>query len=165
MTVISSTTDAEQLTLDIVAEFDASPEQVWDVWENPRKLERWWGPPGWPATYTRHDFEVGGQSRYYMTSPEGEKHYGWLRFDLIDGPRRFEFANGFSGDDGEPAPGAEPAGGVVEIESSAGRTRMLVQTRFTDVAQMEKLLGMGMQQGMEMAVAQVDALLHEPVAA
>jgi uncharacterized protein YndB with AHSA1/START domain len=165
MTVISSSTDAEQLTLALVAEFDASAEQVWDVWENPRKLERWWGPPGWPATYTRHDFEVGGQSRYYMTSPEGEKHYGWLRFDLIEGPRRFEFANGFAGDDGEPVPGVEPAGGLVEIESRAGRTRMLVQTRFTDVAQMEKLIGMGMQQGMEMALGQVDALLSEPVTA
>jgi uncharacterized protein YndB with AHSA1/START domain len=165
MTVISSSTDAERLTLDLVAEFHASAEQVWDVWENPRKLERWWGPPGWPATYTRHDFEVGGQSRYYMTSPEGEKHYGWLRFDAIEGPRRFEFANGFSGQDGEPSPGVEPAGGLVEIESSAGRTRMLVQTRFIDVAQMEKMIGMGMQQGMEMALGQVDALLHEPVAA
>jgi uncharacterized protein YndB with AHSA1/START domain len=165
MTVISSTTDADQLTLDLVAEFEASPAQVWDVWEDPRKLERWWGPPGWPATYTRHDFEVGGQARYYMTSPEGEKHYGWLRFDLIDGPRRCEFANGFAGDDGEPVPGVEPAGGVIEIHATESGTRMLVQTRFLDVAQMELLLGMGMQEGFAMALGQVDALLREAVAA
>lgn len=165
MTVISSSTDPERLTLELVAEFDASPEQVWDVWENPRKLERWWGPPGWPATYTRHDFQVGGQARYYMTSPEGEKHYGWLRFDHIDAPERCEFANGFAGDDGEPVVDAEPAGGVLELVASDGGTRMLVQTRFTDTAQMEKLLGMGMQEGFAMAIAQIDALLAEAVAA
>jgi uncharacterized protein YndB with AHSA1/START domain len=165
MTVISSSTNAEQLTLDVVAEFDASPEQVWDVWENPRKLERWWGPPGWPATYTRHDFEVGGEARYYMTSPEGERHYGWLRFDLIDAPRRCEFANGFSGDDGEPVPGLVPAGGIVELESTGSGTRMLVRTQFVDVEQMELLLGMGMQEGFAMAIGQIDALLRDPVAA
>lgn len=165
MTVISSSTDAERLTLDLVAEFDAAPEQVWDVWANPRKLERWWGPPGWPATYTRHDFQVGGQARYYMTGPEGERHHGWLRFDQIAAPRRCEFANGFSGEDGEPVPDLDPAGGVIEIEGSHAGTRMLVQTRFTDVAQMEKLLGMGMQEGFAMAIGQIDGLLLEAVAA
>lgn len=165
MTVISSSTNAEQLTLDLIAEFNATPEQVWDVWENPRKLERWWGPPGWPATYTRHDFEVGGQARYYMTSPAGERHYGWLRFDLIDGPRRLEFANGLAGQDGEPVPGLAPAGGIVEIEPAATVTRMLVRTSFVDVAQMERMLGMGMQEGMGMALGQIDELLGEAVAA
>lgn len=163
MTVISSNTDAEQLTLDLVAEFEASPEQVWDVWENPRKLERWWGPPGYPATFTRHEFEVGGESRYYMTGPEGEKHHGWWRIDLLDGPRHLEFANGFAGDDGEPVPGLAPAGGIVELEpTDRGGTRMLVRTRFVDVEQMERMLGMGMQEGMGMALGQIDALL-DPV--
>jgi uncharacterized protein YndB with AHSA1/START domain len=165
MTVISSSTNADELTLDFVAEFAASPEQVWDVWEDPRKLERWWGPPTYPATYTRHDFEVGGQSRYYMTGPEGDKHHGWLRFDVVDGPRRLEFANGFAGDDGEPVPDFAPAGGIVELETAGGRTRMLVRNQFVDVEQMERMLGMGMQEGMGLALGQIDDLLRERVAA
>lgn len=165
MTVISSTTDAQELTLDVVAEFDASPERVWDVWEDARKLERWWGPPGYPATFTRHEFEVGGESRYYMTGPEGERHFGWWRIDALEGPRRLEFANGFAGEDGEPVPGLAPAGGIVEIEAAGDGTRMLVRTKFVDVEQMERMLGMGMQEGMGMALGQVDALLHGAVAA
>ena len=165
MTVISSNTDAEQLTLDLVAEFDAAPEQVWDVWQNPRKLERWWGPPGWPAKFTRHEFGVGGQSRYYMTGPDGDKHHGWWRIDLIEGQRRLEFANGLAGDDGEPVPGLAPAGGIVELEEAGGGTRMLVRTNFVDVEQMERMLGMGMQEGMGMALGQIDGLLREAVAA
>lgn len=165
MTVISSSSNADELTLDFVAEFDASPEQVWDVWEDRRKLERWWGPPTYPATYTRHDFEVGGESRYYMTGPEGDKHYGWLRFDLVDGPRRLEFANGFAGNDGEPVPNMAPAGGIVDLETAGVRTRMLVRNQFVDVEQMERMLGMGMQEGMGLALGQIDALLRERVAA
>ena len=42
MTVISSNTNAEELTLTLIAEFDAPPERVWAVWEDARKLERWW---------------------------------------------------------------------------------------------------------------------------
>lgn len=76
MTVVSVTKDVDALTLTFVAEFAASVERVWQVWEDPRKLERWWGPPTWPATFERHDFVVGGRSRYHMTGPEGEKSRG-----------------------------------------------------------------------------------------
>jgi uncharacterized protein YndB with AHSA1/START domain len=165
MTVISSSTNADELTLDLVAEFDATPEQVWAVWEDPRKLERWWGPPTYPATFTRHEFEVGGQSRYHMTGPGGDKHFGWWRIDVLDGQRHIEFANGLAGDDGEPVPGLAPAGGIVELEQTGSGTRMLVRTRFVDVEQMERMLGMGMQEGMGLAIGQIDALLRAPVAA
>jgi uncharacterized protein YndB with AHSA1/START domain len=159
MTVISSTTDVVTLTLTLVAEFDASPERVWDVWADPRKLERWWGPPTFPATFTRHDFVVGGESRYYMTGPGGEKPRGWWRIDALDKPHRIEFANGLAGDDGEPVPGVEPMPAIVTLQVVDGRTRMTAVTNFVDVSQMEKMLGMGMQEGMAAAIGQIDALL------
>ena len=46
--------DAERLTLTIPAEFEAPIEQVWQLWENPRHLEQWWGPPMYPATFVNH---------------------------------------------------------------------------------------------------------------
>lgn len=159
MTVISATRDTEALTLSIVAEFNADRGQVWDMWEDPQKLERWWGPPTFPATFTRHDFFEGGQSRYFMTGPGGETPRGWWRIDLIDRPDRIEFANGLAGADGEPIPGVEPMSGEVLFESVGGRTRMTVLTRFVSVEQMETMLGMGMQEGMSQAIAQIDALL------
>jgi hypothetical protein len=73
MTVITTTKDVESLTLSPSSPSSkASPDLVWEVWEDPRKLERWWGPPTFPATFTRHDFVVGGESRYFMTGPAGE---------------------------------------------------------------------------------------------
>jgi len=159
MTVISSQKDAEDLTLIIVAEFDATPEHVWAVWEDPRKLERWWGPPTFPATFTRHDFVVGGESRYFMTGPEGETPRGWWRIDALDRPRRLDFANGLAGDDGEPVPGVEPTSAYMTLEVAGGGTRMTAVTRFVDVEQMEVLLGMGMQEGMAQAIGQIDTLL------
>ena len=164
MTVISTTTDPVALNLTVVAEFAASPERVWAVWENPRQLERWWGPPTYPATFTRHDFEVGGESRYYMTGPEGDTPHGWWRMYLIDEPRRLEFANGLAGDDGEPILGVEPMAAHVTFEPIDSGTRMTTESTFVDEAQMEKMLAMGMSEGMTQAVSQIEGLLTSEAA-
>jgi uncharacterized protein YndB with AHSA1/START domain len=159
MTVITTSTDVDKLTLTIVAEFDAAPHRVWAFWEDPRKLEQWWGPPTFPATFTRHDFVVGGESRYFMTGPAGETSHGWWRIDTIDKPHRLDFANGLAGDDGEPVPGVEPMSGSVTFEATDGGTRMTAVTCFTHAAQMQTMLELGMRDGMTQAIEQIDGLL------
>ena len=164
MTVITTTTDPVALNLTVVAEFGVDPSRVWEVWEDPRLLERWWGPPNYPATFTRHDFSVGGESRYFMTGPGGDTPHGWWRMDVMDRPRLLEFANGLAGDDGEPVPGIEPMGAHVTFEPIDSGTRMTVVSTFIDEAQMEKMLAMGMREGMEQAVSQIDGVLNSRVA-
>jgi uncharacterized protein YndB with AHSA1/START domain len=161
MAVIDTTTNADDLTLTLVADFDAPPERVWTVWEDPRVLERWWGPPQWPASFTRHDFSVGGESRYHMTGPDGGTHHGYWVMSAIDRPHRIEFANGLAGADGEPVPGMPPATGEVTLVATDAGTRMTAVTRFASVAQMEMMLGMGMAEGMTAAVGQIDGLLEK----
>jgi uncharacterized protein YndB with AHSA1/START domain len=159
MTVITSTKDPATLTLTLVADFNAEPARVWQVWEDPRLLERWWGPPTYPATFTRHDFVVGGESRYYMTGPAGEQPHGWWRIEVIDKPHRLEFANGMAGDDGEPAPGVEPMAGSVTLEATDSGTRMTATMRFVDTKQMESVMALGMEEGMRLAMGQIDDVL------
>ena len=52
MTVTAVRKDPDALTMTLTAEFEASPERVWQLWADPRQLERWWGPPTYPATFT-----------------------------------------------------------------------------------------------------------------
>ena len=61
MTVTSVDTDLDTLTLTLIADFTAPIEQVWQLWADPRQLERWWGPPTYPATFTRHDLSPGSR--------------------------------------------------------------------------------------------------------
>ena len=51
MTVISVDTDNDTLTVTVVSDFDASVARVWELWTDPRRIERWWGPPAYPATF------------------------------------------------------------------------------------------------------------------
>ena len=130
MSVLSSHKDTEALTLTFVAEFDASVERVWQVWEDPRQLERWWGPPTWPATFDRHEFVPGGRSSYYMTGPEGDKSHGWWTITSIEPPHRLEFDDGFADENGEPTGELGATHGVVTLEPIDGRTRMTSVSRF-----------------------------------
>jgi uncharacterized protein YndB with AHSA1/START domain len=159
MTIVSSTQDPEALTFTIVAELAAPPSRVWQVWSDPRQLERWWGPPTWPATFEEHDVVVGGSSRYYMTGPEGEKARGWWRFLALDEPRSLEFEDGFADEAGVPNAQMPTIHGRVELEETAAGTRMTVTSRFATVEQMEQLVQMGMVEGMTQAMGQLDELL------
>ena len=161
MTVISSVKNLEALSLSIVAEFDAGVERVWQIWEDPRQLERWWGPPTWPATFEKHDFVPGGEASYYMTGPDGEKARGWWRFVTIDAPRSLSFDDGFSDDSGEPVAEMGAIRGVVTLEPIGDRTRMTVLSTFETEDQMERIVAMGMEEGMKGALGQVDAILAE----
>src|ERR687896_1137057 len=73
MAVIDVKKDFDALTLTITAEFDADIARVWELWADPRKLQRWWGPPTHPVTFVDHRLVAGGTISYYMTSPEGNR--------------------------------------------------------------------------------------------
>ena len=161
MTVVSINKDVEALTMTFVAEFDAGVERVWLLWKDPRQLERWWGPPTWPATFERHDFTAGGRSAYYMTGPDGEKARGWWQITAIDEPSRFEFDDGFSDDNGEPDSATGIVSAVVSFDPLGGRTRMTSVSSITSVEQLEQLVQMGMEEGMREAMGQMDAILAE----
>ena len=159
MPVVSTTQDPEGLSLIIVSELAASPERVWQVWVDPRQLERWWGPPTWPATFDEHEPVVGGRSSYYMTGPDGTKARGWWRFVALDEPRSLEVEDGFSDESGQPNDEMPRIGMRVELEPSSTDTRMTVTSRCATPEQMQRLVSMGMIEGFTQATGQLDALL------
>ncbi len=160
MTVTSTKKDPENLTFEITSEFDASVDRVWQLWENPRQLERWWGPPTYPATVVEHDLTPGGEVKYYMTGPEGDTHWGWWKIAVVDPPNRLDFEDGFADDEGEPNPDMPTAVNRVDIvEQSDGSVRMTISARFPSLEAMEQMMAMGMEEGIAQALGQIDDIL------
>lgn len=159
MPVVSTTPDTENLTLTIVSQHTAPVDRVWQVWADPRLLERWWGPPTWPATFTEHDLRPGGRAAYYMTGPEGERAGGWWQFTAVDAPRSLEFEDGFAAADGSPDPTMPVVAARVDLTEHDGGTRMTIVSTFATAGQMDQLTAMGMVEGMSEALGQVDDLL------
>ena len=167
MTVTAVRKDPHTLSMTLEAEFDASPERVWQLWADPRQLERWWGPPTYPATFTRHDLSPGSRAEYYMTGPEGDQPHGYWEVLEVDAPRRLVLYDGFANDDGTPNTDMPSFTMRVRIEEAGtARTRMSIESIFASTEAMEQVLAMGMQEGLTEAVGQIDAILAEaPVAA
>ena len=160
MTVTDVRKDPATRTMTVSAEFDASIERVWELWQNPRLLERWWGPPTYPATFVEHDLRPGGRTSYYMTGPEGDRSRGWWKVIAAEAPSRIEFEDGFAGEDGEPNPEMPVMRMQVDLsERSGGGTRMAIVTTFPSTEAMEQLLTMGMEEGLTAAMGQMDDLL------
>jgi uncharacterized protein YndB with AHSA1/START domain len=161
MSVTSVEKDTERLMMTIVAEFAAPVAHVWQLWADPRQLERWWGPPTYPATVVDHDLTPGGRVKYYMTGPEGDKSRGWWRVVAVEAPHRLEFEDGFADDAGDPNPDMPTTTTRVTLEERpSGGTRMAVESTFPSLAAMEQMIAMGVEEGIVAAMSQMDALLQ-----
>jgi uncharacterized protein YndB with AHSA1/START domain len=165
MTVTAVRKDPSTLSMTLDAEFDAPAARVWELWADPRQLERWWGPPTYPATVTAHDLRPGGRVEYHMTGPEGDQPAGYWEVIEATPPRHLVFRDGFANADGTPNTDLPLNEARVTItELGGGRTRMSIESIFPDAAAMEQVLAMGMEQGLTEAVGQIDAILAEGAA-
>ena len=162
MTVTAVRKDPQRLTLTIEAEFDASVERIWQLWADPRQLERWWGPPTYPATVTTHDLAPGGRVEYHMTGPAGEQPHGYWDVLAVEPPRHLLLRGGCATADGTPTMDLPISTIRVGIEEVApGRTRLSIENVFPSTEAMEQALAMGTDEGLSQAVGQIDAILAE----
>jgi uncharacterized protein YndB with AHSA1/START domain len=162
MTVTAVRKDPAAHSLTLEAEFKASAERVWQLWADPRQLERWWGPPTYPATFTKHDLSPGSRVEYHMTGPEGDQPKGYWDVLETDPPHRLRVRDGFRNDDGSLNDDLPPGEMRVTIEEIGdGRTRMSIENFSPSTEALEQVLAMGMEEGLTEAVGQIDAILAE----
>lgn len=159
MPVTDVTKDLDALTMTMTARFEAGAERIWQMWSDPRLLERWWGPPSHPATFVDYDLTPGARAAYYMTSPEGQKFHGWWEIKEVDPPSRIRFEDGFADEEGNPTDHVPPAVATVTITEADGATTMTIESKFATREGMEQVIEMGVEQGMKEALGQIDGLL------
>ena len=158
---ITVTSDPEQLTLTAIGEFSVPVARLWAAWADPRQLERFWGPPEWPATFTAHDMRPGGAARYTMTGPNGERSAGWWRCEVIEPEAYLELTDGFCGPDGQPDPDQPSIHMQVRFEATSGGARFVAVSTYPSVEAMEQLLAMGVVEGFTTALGQLEGVLSD----
>lgn len=161
MPITSVDKDPEALTMTVVADFGVTVRRLWDAYADPRQIEKFWGPPEWPATFTRHDMAPGGGSSYFMTGPDGERSGGYWEFLTVDAPRSFEVRDGFAHPDGSPNTDMPSMRMVYTFEETANGSRLTTTTYFNSLSELEQLIEMGMQEGMRAAMSQIDEVVAD----
>lgn len=153
--------DLANATLRIETRFDHPIEKVWELFANPRKLERWWGPPTHPATVVRHELEPGGVVHYFMTDPEGNRYHGIWRVISVEAPARIVADDYFADEEGAPVEGMPTSHFEYTFEAVDGGTVLRCVSRYDTVEELQKTLDMGVEEGLRGAMSQMEPLLAE----
>ncbi len=106
-----------------------------------------------------------GARRRHERSPDGERYHGWWQVRSIEPPAHLEFEDGFSDAQGRPTAQMPTTACRVCVHAGPdGGTRMMVESSFASAQEMAQLASMGMQEGMTLALGQMDAILQEETA-
>jgi uncharacterized protein YndB with AHSA1/START domain len=159
MSVTSVDTDYDNLAITLIADFDAPIDQVWELWSDPRKLERRLGPPTHPASVEKHDLTPGGEITFFMTSPDGDRSWGTWGVTAADPPTSLEFTDTFATTDGTPIADMPVSKVRVQLTERGGGTRMEMHSALESREDMDKWVSMGTVEGLQQAVGQMDTLL------
>lgn len=161
MPISSVVKDPEALTMTVIADFAVPVERLWDAYADPRQIEKFWGPPTYPAVFTRHDMYPGGRSDYAMTGPEGDVSRGYWEYLNVTPGKSFEVLDGFAGEDGTPNREMPSMRMVFVFEATDEGSRLTETTYFNSADELEKLLSMGMEEGMRAAMSQIDDVVAD----
>ena len=139
--------------VDVVREFDATPEELFRVQNDPRLIEQWLGPRELKTRVDVHDARVGGTYRYVNIAEDGSE-YGFRGvFHTVEPGKlviqTWEF-------DGFP--------GLATLETATyedlgGRTRLTTHSVYPSVEARDGAAAAGMTHGIEDSMARLDELL------
>jgi uncharacterized protein YndB with AHSA1/START domain len=159
MPVTDITTDPENLTLTLVADVAAPVERLWQVYTDADQLSRFWGPPGWPSTFTAFDLRPGGRVDYRMTGPRGETSRGsWEVLNVEEG-RSFEVLDSFADENGEKIDALPSSRMRFAFASTDAGARLTATSYFPSLEALEQVIAMGVIEGSRQATEQLDAVL------
>lgn len=82
------------IELNIVREFQAPRELVWEAWTDPKHLVHWWGPPGTKYTIHEMNLKPGGLWRYIMHVPGGHDFPNRMLYTEVIQPEFLSYEHG-----------------------------------------------------------------------
>lgn len=165
MTATSSTQLSDK-DIVISREFTAPRQLVWDVWTQPKHIEKWFGPKGFTTRVESLDFKVGGRSSYVMIGPDGTEYPSSGVYREIVPIEKIvttdEFGEGF--DDIEAMKNVDLPQGMVStflFDDLGERTKLTIITSHPTVEDRKKHEAMGVVDGWNTSLDKLDAYLAE----
>jgi hypothetical protein len=96
-----------------------------------------------------------------MTGPNGESHGGYWEWISVDPLKSFEVRDGFASPDGEPNDQMPSMRMHFVFEETGKGSRVTTTTYFASLEELEQLVEMGMEEGLQAAMGQMDTVLAD----
>ena len=139
--------------------FVAPKSKVWQYYTTAELLEKWWAPLPYKAVTKSFDFREGGHWHYVMQGPEGEAHYCINNYKTIDPENSFTAFDGFANEDWSIKTDMPGSDWEVTFTQNGEMTDMKVVLICDTEAGLNTLVEMGMKEGFNQGLDQLEALL------
>jgi uncharacterized protein YndB with AHSA1/START domain len=140
--------------------FSAPKSKVWQYYTTAELLDLWWGPLPYKAVTKSFDFREGGHWHYVMQGPEGDAHYCVNNYKTISPEESFTAFDGFAHEDwsiNRTLPGSD---WEVTFTENGDVTEVKVVLTCADEKELSTLIEMGMKEGFNQGLDQLEALLE-----
>jgi uncharacterized protein YndB with AHSA1/START domain len=161
MSKTTFTRDEKNARLTIERVFPAPRSRVWHAMTDPTILDQWWAPRPWKTETVFMDFRIGGYWHYAMNGPDGEQHFGRMNFLEIEPERRFKSSDLFADSDGNANQSLPRQLMNMTLTDQGNQTKLVAIVEYASLDDMNKIIEMGMQEGLSTAQDQLEALLAE----
>jgi len=151
----------ENNTVNVEREFAANLDLVWDAWTKPEILDQWWAPKPYRTVTKSMDFREGGMWLYYMLSPENDKH--WCKNDYlkIDPKKSYSGLDAFCDENGVTNKDMPRTQWNNTFTENADKTLVSIVATYESLADLEKIISLGFQEGLTMALENLDAYIEQ----
>lgn len=151
----------ENKSIQIIREFKAGLQLVWDAWSKPELLNQWWAPKPYHIETKSLDFKEGGRWLYAMVSPDNEKQWCKADYHLIRQLKQIDWEDAFCDENGESNTGKPASFWKIIFSEENGTTTVHVTLTHHKQADLEEMIDMGFKDGFTMGLQNLEDLLKE----
>ena len=160
-TKIVFNSDENAGSLYIMKVFSAKPSEIWNHFTKADLLEKWWAPKPWKCETTAMNFAQDGIWKYHLINPEGEKHFGALKYHEINEHRSFDFTEYFMNENGEKIEEIPSGNWLVGVTGVEEGTKLTINIQYHSKEELQTILEMDFENGFTDVLNQLENLLHK----
>ncbi len=149
----------DQKTLTAERSIEAPLEKVWQAWTTASELEKWWAPLPYQAVTKAFNFSEGGEWHYCMRGPEGAVHWCLNKYLIITPLASFTAIDCFCDEEKNINEAMPSNHWDVQFDTEGKLTKILVTTSYATPKDLETIISMGMKEGFNQGLDQLEALL------
>ncbi len=155
------TVDKASNTVRVNREFAADLLVVWDAFTKQEILDQWWAPKPWTSRTKSMDFTIGVRRFYAMVSPEGQEHWSVQQYSSISPTTNFQCLSAFADKDEHIDDALPSSQWDLTFHEQNGTSSVSIIIKFKTLADLEKIIQMGFQEGFTMTLNYLEKLLKD----
>ena len=149
----------ENNTVNVQREFAADLQLTWDAWTKPEILDLWWAPKPYQTKTKSMDFREGGMWLYCMVSPTNEVHWCKNDYEKIEPLNTYSGLDAFCDEMGTTNPEMPRTRWTNTFTENGNTTLVNIVAQYESLADLEKIISLGFQEGFTMAMGNLDEVL------